>query len=126
MNMKELKFLFILILVVIGTYFGYAQNLTRVEHRVQQLKEALQLSNEQTTKITEIMIRLEQQTAQEQSSKPINKKAMMKNRQKRITEADKEIEPLLTPEQLIKYQSYKKERANQMRSRSKGRKFKED
>ncbi|MBI4811775.1 MAG: hypothetical protein HY800_10115 [Ignavibacteriales bacterium] len=124
--MKELKFLLILILVVIGTYFGYAQNLTRVEHRVQQLKEALQLSEEQTAKITEIMTRLEQQTAQEQSSKPINKKAMMKNRQKRITEADKEIEPLLTPEQLKKYESYKKERTNQMRSRSQGRKFKED
>ncbi|MDI6767521.1 MAG: hypothetical protein QME52_11930 [Bacteroidota bacterium] len=101
-----------------------AQNQSRTEHRVQRLKEALKLSDEQTTKITEIMNRNEQKATQEQSSKPLNKKAMMKNEQKRLSAMDKEIEPLLTQEQLKKYESYKKERMNEMRSRTKGRKFK--
>lgn len=101
-----------------------AQNQQRTEHRIQRLQEALKLTDEQTTKITEIMNRQEKQAALEQSSKPLNKKAMMKNNQARMSSMDKEIEPLLTPEQLKKYESYKKERMNEMRSRTKGRKFK--
>ena len=72
------------------------------------------------------MTRQEKQAALEQSSKPLNKRAEMKNERMRMSALDKEIEPLLTPEQLKKYESYKKERANKMRSRTKGKKFKED
>jgi len=103
-----------------------AQNQSRTDHRVQRLKEALKLTDEQSAKITDIMNRNETQAVQEQSSKPMNKKAMMKNERMRMSAMDNEIEPLLTPEQLKKYESYKKERMNQMRSRSKGRKFKDE
>ncbi|MBI5020971.1 MAG: hypothetical protein HZB59_06000 [Ignavibacteriales bacterium] len=48
---------------------------------------------------------------------------MIKNEQLRMKAMDKEIEPLLTSEQLKKYESFKKAQMNQMRSRSKGRKF---
>lgn len=103
-----------------------AQNQQRTENRVQRLKEALNLNDEQTVKISEIMTRNEQQAVQEQSSKPMNKKAMMKNERKRMSTMDKEIEQLLTPDQLKKYESYKKERLNQMKSRGKGKKFNQD
>ncbi len=118
-----------LLLVVI--FFGFAgiiisQNQQRPERRIQQLQETLKLTEEQTAKISEIMTRNEQQATQEQSSKPLNKKAMRRNEQKRLSVMDKEIEELLTPDQLKKYESYKKERSNQMKSRGKGKKFNQD
>jgi Spy/CpxP family protein refolding chaperone len=124
--MKIYKSLLLVALFIGLTGLINAQNQQRTEHRIQRLQEALKLTDEQTTKITEIMNRQEKQAAQEQLSKPMNKRAMMKNNQIRMSSMDKEIEPLLTPEQLKKYESYKKERMNEMRSRTKGRKFKEE
>jgi Spy/CpxP family protein refolding chaperone len=43
-----------------------------------------------------------------------------------MQEMDKEIEPLLTPEQLKKYESYKLERKSEMKGRRKGTKFYRD
>ena len=124
--MKIFKSLLFVALFIGLTGLIGAQNQPRTEHRVQRLKEALKLTDDQTAKITEIMTRQEKQAAQEQSSKPLNKRSMMKNERMRMSAMDKEIEPLLTPEQLKKYESYKKERMNQMRSRTKGSKFKEE
>ena len=124
--MKLYKSIMLVALFIGLTGLINAQNQQRTEHRIQRLQEALKLTDEQTTKITEIMNRQEKQAALEQSSKPFNKRAMMKNNQARMSAIDKEIEPLLTPEQLKKYESYKKERMNEMRSRTKGRKFKEE
>ena len=124
--MKIFKSLLFVALFIGLTGLINAQNQQRTEHRIQRLKEALKLTDEQTAKITEIMTRQEKQAAQEQSSKPLNKRSMMKNERMRMSAMDKEIEPLLTPEQLKKYESYKKERMNQMRSRTKGSKFKEE
>lgn len=123
--MKIYKSLLLVAIFIGLTGLVNAQNQPRTENRVLRLKEALKLNDDQTAKISEIMTRNEQKAAQEQSSKPMNKKAMMKNNRSRLTAMDKEIEPLLTPEQLKKYESYKKERMNQMRSSTKGRKFKE-
>lgn len=102
-----------------------AQDQSRSQHRIERLKEALQLTDEQTAKISDIMTRNEQKGVQEKAAKPLNKKGMMKSERVRLKEMDKEIEPLLNAQQLKKYESYKKERANQMLSRTKGRKFKE-
>jgi len=124
--MKIFKSLLFVALFIGLTGLINAQNQQRTEHRIQRLQEALKLTDEQTAKITEIMTRQEKQAAQEQSSKPLNKRSMMKNERMRMSAMDKEIEPLLTPEQLKKYESYKKERMNQMRSRTKGSKFKEE
>ena len=124
--MKIFKSLLLVALFIGLTGLIGAQNQQRTEHRIQRLQEALKLTDDQTTKITEIMTRQEKQAAQEQSSKPLNKRSMMKNERMRMSAMDKEIEPLLTPEQLKKYESYKKERMNQMRSRTKGSKFKEE
>jgi hypothetical protein len=123
--MKIYKSLLLVILFIGLTSLMNAQDQSRTEHRMQRLKEALKLTEDQTAKISEIMIRNEQKQTLEQSSKPMNKKAMMKNERIRMKDMDKEIEPLLNAEQLKKYDSYKKEQMNQVRSRSKGRKFKE-
>jgi Spy/CpxP family protein refolding chaperone len=124
--MKIYKSLLLVALFIGLTGIMNAQNQSRAEHRVQRLKEALKLTDDQTAKISEIMTRNEQKATQEQSSKPINKRAMMKNERVRMKAMDKEIEPLLSPEQLKKYDSYKKEQMNKMRSRSDGRKFKDE
>jgi protein CpxP len=124
--MKIYKSLLLAVLFIGLTGLMNAQDQSRTEHRVQRLKEALKLTDEQTAKISEIMTRNEQKATQEQSSKSLNKRAMMKNERIRMKAMDKEIEPLLTPEQLKKYESFKKEQMNQMRSRSKRRKFKDE
>jgi Spy/CpxP family protein refolding chaperone len=124
--MKAIKLIFFFILITTFTYSVYSQTQSRTERRGQKLKEFLSLSDEQTTKITDILSKYDQKTTQEQSTKQTNKKAMRKNMMKRLAEMDKEIEPLLTPEQLKKYESYKKEQRNAMKSRSKGKKFRED
>ncbi len=124
--MKIYKSLLLAVLFIGLTGLISAQNQQRTERRIQRLQEALKLTDEQTAKVTEIMTRQEKQAAQEQSSKPLNKRSMMKNERMRMSSMDKEIEPLLTTEQLKKYESYKNERMNEMRSRTKGRKFKDE
>jgi hypothetical protein len=116
----------LLIVVFLGSIISAeAQDQSQTGRRMEQMKEALRLSDEQASKISEIITKSEKKRIQEESSKPMNKKAMLKNEKVRLKEMDKEIEPLLNPEQLKKYESYKKERTNQLRSRIKGRKFKE-
>lgn len=122
--MKKYKSLLFMALFIGFISLSFAQNPTRTERRIQQLSEFLSLSNEQTAKITDIFTKYDQKATQEQSAKQVNKKAVRKNMIKRLAEMDKEIEPLLTPEQLKKYESYKKEQQNRMKSREQGRKFK--
>ena len=124
--MKAFKLTLPLILVVIVMSLANAQTKTDVERKVLHLKEFLSLNDDQTTKITDILTKADNNLPSEKSGKSMNKRAMMKDTRVRMTAIDKEIEPLLTAEQLKKYDSYKKERTNQMRSRMKGRKFKED
>ncbi|MBI5020968.1 MAG: hypothetical protein HZB59_05985 [Ignavibacteriales bacterium] len=117
-------------LLLVLLFFGFtgiinSQDQSRTENRVQRLKEALKLTDEQAAKISEIMKRNEKTFTQGQSTKPLNKREMMKNERIQMKAIDKEIEPLLTPEQLKKYESFKKEQMNKRRSRSEGRKFKE-
>ena len=124
--MKLFKSLLFVVLFIGLTGLMSAQKQTRIENRVQKLKEFLSLNNDQTAKITDIFTKYDQRATQEQSTKQTNKKAMRKKMMSRMAEMDKEIEPLLTPEQLKKYESYKKEQMNQMRSGTKGRKFKDE
>lgn len=127
---KERKMNIYKSLLLVLLFFGFtgiinSQDQSRTENRVQRLKEALKLTDEQAAKISEIMKRNEKTFTQGQSTKPLNKREMMKNERIQMKAIDKEIEPLLTPEQLKKYESFKKEQMNKRRSRSEGRKFKE-
>ncbi len=115
-----------LILMIGLNASAIAQNQTRVEHRLEQLKTFLSLTDEQSVKVKDILLKAEDQTVKERESKPMNKRKALKNSQVRMQEMDKEIEPLLNPEQLKKYESYKLERKSEMKGRRKGTKFYRD
>jgi protein CpxP len=124
--MKLQKIMFLLILGIFFTGLTLAQDAQKIENRVKRMKEALQLTDDQATKIQEIYMREEQQSVQDKQAKPVNKRTMMKRMRQQMMATDKEVEKLLTPEQLKKYDSYKKQRMNQLKSSVKGRKFKEE
>jgi periplasmic protein CpxP/Spy len=124
--MKLQKIMFLLILGIFFTGLTLAQDAQKIENRVKRMKEALQLTDDQATKIQEIYMREEQQSVQDKQAKPVNKRTMMKRMRQQMMATDQEVEKLLTPEQLKKYDSYKKQRMNQLKSSVKGRKFKEE
>ncbi len=124
--MKKAIVITTLILMIGLNASAIAQNQTRVEHRLEQLKTFLSLTDEQSVKVKDILSKAEDQAVKERESKPMNKRKSLKNSQVRMQEMDKEIEPLLTPEQLKKYESYKLERKSEMKGRRKGTKFYRD
>jgi len=124
--MKKAIVITTLILMIGLNASAIAQNQTRVEHRLEQLKTFLSLTDEQSVKVKDILSKAEDQAVKERESKPMNKRKSLKNSQVRMQEIDKEIEPLLTPEQLKKYESYKLERKSEMKGRRKGTKFYRD
>jgi len=124
--MKKAIVITALILMIGLNASAIAQNQTRVEHRLEQLKTFLSLTDEQSVKVKDILSKAEDQAVKERESKPMNKRKSLKNSQVRMQEMDKEIEPLLTPEQLKKYESYKLERKSEMKGRRKGTKFYRD
>jgi periplasmic protein CpxP/Spy len=124
--MTKQRFIFTVLIGIMFTGTAIAQVEQKIEHRVQRMKEALQLTDEQSAKIQEIFLREEQKTTPDKQSKPLNKRTALKKARLQMKATDTEIEKLLTPEQLKKYDSYKKERMNELKSRTKGRKFKEE
>jgi Spy/CpxP family protein refolding chaperone len=124
--MKKAIVITALILMIGLNASAIAQNQTRVEHRLEQLKTFLSLTDEQSVKVKDILSKAEDQAVKERESKPMNKRKSLKNSQVHMQEMDKEIAPLLTPEQLKKYESYKLERKSEMKGRRKGTKFYRD
>jgi Spy/CpxP family protein refolding chaperone len=124
--MKKAIVVTTLILMIGFRFSTIAQNQTRVEHRLEQLKIFLSLTDEQSGKVKDILTKAEDQTVKERESKPMNKRKALKNSQVRMQDMDKEIEALLNPEQLKKYESYKLERKSEMKGRRKGTKFYRD
>jgi len=108
------------------TASGYAQNQTRADHRFDKLKSFLALTEDQSVKVKEILAKAEEQTAKEQNANPVNKRKQKRNAKIRMKEMDKQIEALLTPEQLKKYQAYKIERNNGLKGRREGTRFYRD
>lgn len=120
----KIKYLVVILILMVGpNLFAFAQNQTRVEHRLDQLRSLLSLTDEQSVKVKDILTKAEDQAIKENNVKPKNKRKALKNSQNRMKEMDKEIEALLTPEQLKKYESYKLERKSEMKGRRKGTKF---
>jgi Spy/CpxP family protein refolding chaperone len=110
-------------LILIAGITAYAQNQTRVDHQLDQLKSLLSLTDEQSVKVKDILTKAEDQTVKERDAKQMNRHKILRNSQIRMQGMDKEIEAILTPEQQKKYESYKLERKSEMKGRRKGTKF---
>ena len=111
------RFCFILLLAA-STVSAF-QRISRAEDRSQHLKGLLSLTEDQTKQVYAILTNHEANPTdgKETGSRRMNAKA------ERIRRAavDKEIEALLTPDQLNKYASYKKARRSETDTRRRPR-----
>ena len=81
----------------------------RAEHSSQRMQAQLGLTDEQTQKIYDVMLKREEQLVN-------NRDAMRQRRE----EMDKQLIQILTPEQFDKYQQNRMERREKMKDRRRG------
>ena len=93
----------------------------RVEKSTLRIKEKVGLSEEQTTKVREIMKKAQEAMRGEFENNDGDRQAMREAMMKHIAKADKEIEKILTKAQKPKYEEYKKERQQERQQRMKER-----
>jgi len=82
---------------------------------LERLKQELNLTPEQVTKIQKILDSAQKQAEIDREKYQGNREAMMKAMRERWEKIDKEIEAVLTKEQKKKYEAIKKERQERMR-----------
>jgi Spy/CpxP family protein refolding chaperone len=88
------------------------------DDRVKNLKTLLSLTESQTTQVRDILTRSAATTS---STGSVNKRASAKLERTRNKEIDKQIEAILTPEQLVKYDAFKKARRTESKGYRKGK-----
>jgi hypothetical protein len=98
-----------------------AQVQNRAEDRTRQLKEMLQLTDQQTIQVRAIMVKLDKQSNQTKAKRKGNRYAIRREVRKHISAADREIEKILTPEQLERFKVFKKVRRDEFRGWRKGK-----
>lgn len=101
--------LFVITLIVSPSLFSQPMMRTPAE-RAQQLKERLDLSEEQTIAVEIIFEERQKEAAAKMDSLRGDREAMRSFMMAQMEKTDKEIEELLTPEQKKKYEELKKER----------------
>lgn len=84
------------------------------EERAKQLQERLSLTDEQTAKVTKIFEASQKKAMEMMGSFQGDREAARKAMQEMQAKTDKEIEALLTKEQVKKYEELKKERMQRM------------
>lgn len=94
-----------------------SRNFMNIDH----LRTRLSLSDEQTAKLQGILDSFRKQTQTDREKYQSDRPVMMKAAQERILKLDKEMEALLTPEQLKKYEQMKQEQRERMRERFRDR-----
>ncbi len=95
----------------------FAQGMRRTpEERAKQLKEQLSLTDEQTTKVTELYKESQKVVMEKMQEGMGDRAAMREFMQKQNEKLDKSIEKLLTKEQLVKYEEVKKQRQQMRRA----------
>ncbi len=82
---------------------------------LERLKQELNLTPEQVTKIQKILDSAQKQAEADREKYQGDREAMMKAMRERWEKIDKEIEAVLTKEQKKKYEQIKKERQERMR-----------
>lgn len=102
---------FFLLILSVAVAANALQRVSRAEERSQHLKGLLSLSEEQTTQVYAILKNHEPKPPA--GKEPRGRRMSAKAERVERAAIDKEIEALLTPEQLKKYDSYKKARRSE-------------
>lgn len=120
--MKTGKGIFTLVLALLFvSQFAWSQGQGRgmmmtPEERAKLLQERLTLTDEQTAKVAKIYEASQKKAMEMMGSFQGDREAARKAMQEMQAKTDKEIEALLTKEQLKKYEAFKKERMQRMQS----------
>jgi len=109
------KSFLIAMIFTIGTIQLSAQTNDKIEKRVENLKQKLSLTEEQTSKVRIII----QNTAAEIKKEKTSVKESVK---KEMKSANEQIELVLTDEQKLKYKELKEEKKAMIKEKRKGRK----
>lgn len=118
--MKMFYYFFIVIFSLSAIYCADDQNPRRrmsPAERTAQLKEELELSDEQAQKIEEIYTDSQKKMAEARESLGNDREQMREIFQQNREKTEEQIEAILTEDQLIKYQEYRAKRDERMRER---------
>ncbi len=116
--MKSLSLCMVLALGIVS--LAWPQTLekqSRAQSRTKNLQKLLSLNDEQSRQVGAILSREATQSAKDEESYGGNRRAMMKAARGRQAGIDEQIESLLTQEQRVKYQAYKKARRSEFDNR---------
>lgn len=91
------------------------------EERAKQLKEQLKLDDEQVKKVEGIFKSVQEKMQEAMGSAQGDRDAMRKTMTDMMAKTDKDIEALLTKDQKKKYDEFKKERDDRLKSRMRER-----
>lgn len=108
------SFLFTMILSTSANYLS-AQTNDKIEKRVENLKQKLSLTEEQTSKVRIIIQNAAAEIKKEKTS-------MKESVKKEMKSANEQIELVLTYEQKVKYKELKEEKKAMIKEKRKGRK----
>ncbi len=112
----------VIALVFFAFQSTYAQGMRMSPaERAEQLAKRLDLNEEQKAQVTRIYESSQNNMREKMPNLMGDREAMRKAMQEVTVKTDKEIEKILTKEQLKKYSEWKKEREKQMRQRMQGR-----
>ena len=107
--------------LLVGTQAAFSQGMRRSpEERAKQLKEQLSLTDEQTKKVTQIYTASQDSMMAMMQSGGGDRSAMRGMFQKETERVDKEIEKILTKEQVAKFEEVKKQRQQMRRQPREG------
>ncbi|MEW6006000.1 MAG: hypothetical protein AB1695_11870 [Stygiobacter sp.] len=118
MKTTRIEVLFVLLILFTASALLAQPTRSTPEERAQQLKEQLSLSDDQTEKVTTILIESEKKREAIFDETDGDRKVMRSKMVSLMKETDKKIDALLTNDQKEKYDELKKERRQQMKQRS--------
>lgn len=93
----------------------------REEEQVKRLKEKVGLTDDQTMKVKEILKKVREETRADIEQSDGDREARRNAMMKRTEKSDAEIMKLLSKNQKIKYEEFKKERRKEMEERRRER-----
>ncbi|MCK9410007.1 MAG: hypothetical protein WCX28_06985 [Bacteriovoracaceae bacterium] len=93
----------------------------REDVQIKRMKEKVGLSDDQTAKIKEILMKAHEEARKAFNIDDSDRKARREAMMKQMEKSDGEIIQLLTKEQKIKYEEFKKEREKEMKKKRRER-----
>jgi hypothetical protein len=96
------------LLIVLLSIFLFAQENSLIEKRLTMLREKLELTDDQTANIKQILLDAEKQAEQDRDLNKGNPRALIAAARERREMTDRQIENMLTEVQKIKYQELRK------------------